>query len=441
MQLPIISRSRVLALSLGAATLLFTACGGSELDVERTAQSEQPIVNGKVHDGHPAVGGLIQGQGGMCTATLVGKKTVLTAAHCVTPGAYHLFILDNRRWDVDAVARHPGYQPDSQQIGDDVALVRLREAPPIAPMPIGVLPPELGQKVSLVGLGATSHQGGGSGFKRIASNTVARRSSKTLTYRFAGGDVGNLCFGDSGGPTFAIINGQEVQVGIHSYIRGTCGQEGNDMRVDAYLEWIKTNSGGDVLEGGHPDKLAPEVSITSPVATDELYPKVTVEISATDDTAVAKVELRVDGKLVGSAEKAPYRFELELQPGDRVLEASAVDAAGNSGKASLSVTINEPKVFGELCAAATQCGSDLCASHPQVENSFCTQACDAASNPCPEGASCQDAGGTFVCGPPASLLPQSGGCAVASDDGNAGLTATGLTVLLLLGLALISRRR
>lgn len=121
------------ALSLGAA------CGPApEADLARTSQA---IVNGQFDSGHEAVGALLQSQGSLCTATLVGQRTVLTAAHCVEPGFSHVFMLGDDRWNVDKVVRHPDYDQDVVG-GADVAIARLRYAPPVQAARIGVLPPE-----------------------------------------------------------------------------------------------------------------------------------------------------------------------------------------------------------------------------------------------------------------------------------------------------------
>ncbi len=423
---------------LFATSVLTSACGPSP--DERLGAAASRIVNGTFDEGHPSVGALLSGLGSLCTATLVGARTVLTAGHCVEPGGEHLFVLDHQRWEVLEVVRFPDYSP--QVVGEfDVALAILREAPPAQPAAISALAPLRNQEVALVGLGATGQTSGGSGFKRVAKNTIAKISEMTLTYRFASGDVGNLCFGDSGGPSFARINGQDVQVGVHSFISGICGHEGHDMRVDAFRDWIEKTAGGDVQVGGFPDKEAPTVDIVAPTLEDELYGKVSISVSATDKMGVTHINLSVDGKSVGSKSAAPYDFALDLASGEHHLEASAFDAAGNSASGRLTITVLEPAKFGVACTKDVQCASALCFAQPEIEATLCSQSCDPSGDPCPEGAACEKRAAGFICGPPSALLPKSGGCALggasASGEGGAGF----LPIFVLIGLLGSARRR
>jgi hypothetical protein len=148
------------------------------------------------------------------------------------------------------VLRHPDYQDG--RFDYDVAIVKLTSEPSLTPSALGVEAPVVGQQLTLIGYGATGQNSGGSGVKRIATNRVSSLGPRRISYRGAGNGEGNVCFGDSGGPSFAEINGQRVVVGIHSFITGSCGFQGNDMRVDAFLEWFRQNSDGDITEGGQP---------------------------------------------------------------------------------------------------------------------------------------------------------------------------------------------
>src|ERR1044071_2981532 len=85
------------------------------------AVEESPIINGYIDTGHPAVR-LVQPSG--CTATLIGKRTALTAAHCITAsGERNTFCTDGHCMDGTAY-RHPGFSDDDLD-DSDVAVVRL----------------------------------------------------------------------------------------------------------------------------------------------------------------------------------------------------------------------------------------------------------------------------------------------------------------------------
>ena len=92
------------------------------------------------------------------------------------------------------------------------------------------------------------------------------------------------------------------------------------------------------------DAGSPTVRITSPSGGASLSGTVTVNISATDDTRVEKVDLFVDGVLVGLDRSYPYAVSWNsrtVAAGSHVLEARAYDLAGNrvsSAKVSVSTT-------------------------------------------------------------------------------------------------------
>ena len=55
-----------------------------------------------------------------------------------------------------------------------------------------------------------------------------------------------------------VVDGEERIAGIHSTKSGVCGSGGNDMRVDAYLQWLSNAASGDLLlPGGNPSSPPP----------------------------------------------------------------------------------------------------------------------------------------------------------------------------------------
>jgi hypothetical protein len=91
------------------------------------------------------------------------------------------------------------------------------------------------------------------------------------------------------------------------------------------------------------DSIAPTVSISSPAANATVSGQTTVAIDASDNSgAVARVELFIDGTLLGSDVAAPFTFAWSTtgsSNGSHVIKAKAIDAAGNSTE-SATITVN-----------------------------------------------------------------------------------------------------
>ena len=195
------------------------------------------ITDGQSDPGHPSVGQLSG-----CTGTLIGKRTVLTAGHCVGYSGY--FKVGGQTYYSAKIHRHPSYGGGNY---NDVAVMILKQdVQGVTPTPIATQVPTVGQAITLVGFGKTSENGGGYGTKRLTTNTISKVGSSTFS--FYGSK--NICNGDSGGPTFVTYGNEEVTIGVHSTKSGWCGNGGTDMRVDRYVTWIQQVAGSDVVLQG-----------------------------------------------------------------------------------------------------------------------------------------------------------------------------------------------
>jgi len=88
------------------------------------------------------------------------------------------------------------------------------------------------------------------------------------------------------------------------------------------------------------DSTPPTVAITSPASGTRVSGLVPINVNATDNTSVARVELYVNGALYGSDSSTPFAFSWDTTPladGAVGILARAFDSAGNVGA---STTIN-----------------------------------------------------------------------------------------------------
>ncbi len=168
----------------------------ASLDDPELDQTTQDVVGGTVTSLRPEVG-MLQTATARCTATLIGDRHILTAAHCINYAAQargNKFVINfgtatERAFTIDRLFS----QVEAGVNNRDLAIGRLTTPVPrdlAAPAAISKTQPTKGAVVTVIGYGCT---------ERGTSPWPFTKRFKTYRY---GSETFNACAGDSGGPTF-----------------------------------------------------------------------------------------------------------------------------------------------------------------------------------------------------------------------------------------------
>ncbi|HWM49144.1 MAG TPA: trypsin-like serine protease [Xanthobacteraceae bacterium] len=202
---------------------------------------------------------IVGSRGNSCTGVVVATDLVLTAAHCVLPGAEYKwvdFATDGAPilQDVVAIERHPDFSLASfrnSRATADVALLKLASKlpPKFAPAALEKLAaPKAGDRVVVAGYGVAIRGDGKSGGKVRSALLVITGRPGTLQVRLMDPAAANrraglgACTGDSGAPAFAI-NGKPVVLGLVSWSTAAnneagCGGLTGVTPLERYRSWI-----------------------------------------------------------------------------------------------------------------------------------------------------------------------------------------------------------
>lgn len=222
------------------------------LALSLVATGAQAIVGGAEDQGPLARRSVmvLSSNGGVCSAVVVARDVVLTAAHCVTGADEHrVHFRDEAGEPVlivpSAKAVHPGYNAkaiETRQRSIDLALVRVPQALPerFERATLSAARPGKNETITVGGYGL-SRDGDArtTGTFRTASLTVTEPygPSKILLWLQGKGVVG-ACQGDSGGP---MASGTAVTA-ITSWsapARGrSCGGTTQGILLGPQKEWI-----------------------------------------------------------------------------------------------------------------------------------------------------------------------------------------------------------
>ena len=203
---------------------------------------------------------IIGSRGTFCSGALIAPDLVLSAAHCVMPGAdYKIVLYDAQRQpqlrEVKRVVSHPQFNEQgilAHRASADVALLQLAEplkAKTPAPSGAPLEPIAAGARFTVAGIGVTRRGDGKSGGTIRAASLVATGQPGRLQIRLVDPATNNAreglgaCTGDSGAPVFEDQGGRAVIVGVVSWSTGAnnadgCGGLTGVTPLTLHHDWI-----------------------------------------------------------------------------------------------------------------------------------------------------------------------------------------------------------
>jgi len=156
-----------------------------------------------------------------------------------------------------------------------------------------------------------------------------------------------------------------LQPGTYDSILFSTAQDLGSAGLDQQFGHGRVNAAAAVskaMQTSASDSQSPTVAITAPANGATASGLVPVDVTASDDVGVTRVELYANNALIASDTTAPFGFTVDSSKysGTLALQARAYDAAGNSGSsATVSLSISSDKVAPTVAILSPSSGSTV----------------------------------------------------------------------------------
>jgi len=418
------------AKSVFATALLFTAfasaAGASDPQTSVASDVVERIVNGNVTGDFPSTGALLSPGNPnvaniLCSGTLIGCQTFLTAGHCVAndlnPTHYTVFLQHAGFFSVKNIALHPDF---NFPVGDVAVLSLANSIDGIRPTPINTTSaPAAGVPGTIVGFGRTGGFNQDFGIKRVGSITTAACQSDvsnttSVCWNFQApqgtpGTNSNTCNADSGGPLFIDFGaGLRVAAVTSGGTADDCLPTDNsfDANVFFYRSWIQEQAGVDLdnttcgslpqvaQTGSDVFAFTGQLGAATPTATHnfEVMPGAAVlrvALNGVDDGSDFDLFVKAGGPASPSnfdcRRNGPGQFAFcEFQSPVAGTWSVLVDRSRGSGTYQVTAT-----TFNGGCADAANSGQSCDDNNPCTSNDKC-QAGSCSGTAAIDGTACDD---------------------------------------------------
>jgi secreted trypsin-like serine protease len=235
----------------GLVVMLTTAATGLSASAGVTDEATSRIIKGKPASQNYSWYVKLYNDGRFgCGGTLIAPEWVTTANHCITSVSSVKVGTTNINTGEEISVAQTFSAPD----GRDFALIKLASPSKETPISVTTTPLEAGQKIRIIGHGATDPTGQGelpTTLQELDTQLEASGCTDNFdaTKELCVGDATDrgACYGDSGGPLVLQVAGKWELGGATS--RAGQGQQrcaeapSIYMSVPAYADWIKQQMG------------------------------------------------------------------------------------------------------------------------------------------------------------------------------------------------------